>query len=350
MNRWIIFICVCLSMAACTPAPSLPATGGPAPLPTAYVLVPVEAQRLIDHATATAQAVATENAYATATRVSALEVADENRTATAAAFSGTLQAATLVALQVTQDAERSRAQLEAAAAQANATHTQMAQLVQATEMVRREAFATQMSAVAAAALPIGAFVVLALSAAAGVLLVYLGWEGVRALVKRLKGRAAYIDTKIGPACVEELTGGRVRLTLLNPPSGTAAALTKPQPALREFAIASGTADARVLRERVRDTAETARLRSEIADLLRRAAAQNGNESHIIPRHDGLGMGAEKRQRLVGVLKGAGLAWCDNTGTYLAKNRTLYELLCEVTDCRVSLNAVEVVGVNTTPTA
>ena len=112
--RLILLSLVCLLLAACSPAVYV--------TPGAGDVLPVEAQRVIDRATATAAAVATQDAQATATDQSARE------TSTAAAL-GTLGALaarqTEVALSLTQGAGL------AASTDTQAARTQAAQQTQA---------------------------------------------------------------------------------------------------------------------------------------------------------------------------------------------------------------------------
>lgn len=315
-----------LLLAACAGAP---AVGG-------GEVLPVEAQRVIDHATATAQAVATQSAFATATRVSSLEQAEAARTATAEAISSTVTALEVERLALEVEREKAQATFDAMQLRAAATHTQAALEVQAREMQRREEQATLASG---AGWVIG--IVFLIVAAA--LLVALGWHWVQAQRRRWQSSTALMDTKYGPAKVKFLPSGQLRLTLLAPPARVAESLKETAgPEVREFFVGPE----RKLRETMLDNAKTARLRAELAELMQAAIAVNGAESRTIPRHDDMGMGGSKRGRLVGALKAAGLVQVSGDGTTLAGERTLYSLLCDLKECRVRLNPVEVV--NATP--
>lgn len=330
------------------------------PVASGGEVLPAEAQRVIDRATATAAVAATQAAQATALRVQTLEALDlESVQLTRAAaqtqdvISRTAVAATAAA-QATVDAaatqETGRARAQATAAAWEATQSMAGAL--ATQVIRREEQRTQLQTGSA----VLSMLLKGLALVAGLFALYfvVAWVGgvVDADVTRRKNAAAYRETPIGAVLLMADPGGGYNYRLIEPPSAApevieAPPARQPEPSDRIAYTVQGRAAAPIVAD-WRAEGDDA-LREEIADLLREAIKVDGNDATRIPRYSRLATWStnpEGWKRLTDVLMAAGHVTKvagKNGGTFVTRGRTLYQLLTGLLDRTASLAPVDVVS-------
>lgn len=345
-----------LLLTACSPVYVTAPAGG--------VLLPVEAGRIVDAATATAGAVATQVAQSTATDQSARATSTAARAATLESISDSQVLATLSAAR-TQDAigatsavagtqaqatSASAGTLIAGRAQAVATAgaaTSTAQLAQAlaTEAVHREQQRTLIESVGG-----GVTILLKLLLALGIVL-GLGWllGAIDADLTRRRNMAALRDTPIGPVIMIADPRGMLTARLLTAPAAPVAmAEPAPAPVLEHI---QRTVNGQAAAPMIADwrLPELDAERQELAELIRTAMATQGEGGTRIPRYTklpGWETRPERWKDLTDTLMKAGHVTKSSGkggGTFLTKGRTLYQLLAGVLDGSLPLRAVEVVS-------
>lgn len=310
---------------------------------------------------ATGEAAATQAAGAFTQVAETTRVAGEAQASATAQRVSTLAARTETALAVTQSALMVTAQFERAQAtrsadgtqyagamtataaadmatagaqttRAAATHTAEFVAVVATESVRREQSATQWASAGAGFVEFFKLV-LALS------ILIVGSVGAWYLMARAridleerKNRALMIETGWGPAVVEALPDGQIRINLLAPPPEARKAIAQqprigvgPQP--------------KVAASRDDDPADGDLQR--VLNLLAKAERVEGPQGVKIPRYHRIGYKPEVREHLVGLLEKAGLVSVardqgQHSGTYLTNGHTLHSLWVDLRGGRITL--------------
>lgn len=349
--RRLALLCVALALTACAPVVvTVPVGGGD--------VLPAEAQRVIDRATATAAVAATQAAQATALRVQTLEALDlESVQLTRAAaqtqdvISRTAVAATAAA-QATADAaatqETGRAQAQATAAAWSATQTMAGAL--ATQTIQREEQRTLLQTGSATL----SMLLKGLALVAGLFALYfvVAWVGgvVEADVTRRKNAAAYRETPIGAVLLMADPAGGYNYRLIAPPVASEAVVENvvPSPARETIARTVMGQPAAPLVADWRAPDDEA-VRDELVALLREAIKVDGNDATRIPRYSRLptwSTNPEGWKRLTDRLMQAGhvtKVTGKQGGTFVTRGRTLYSLLTGVLDHSCSLAPVDVVS-------
>jgi hypothetical protein len=344
-----------LTLAACAPVVYL----------TPPPVGPAELQRLSDSATNTAVSelrlaraatAADQSARATSTaaRAATLEsIADSQTLATLAAaktqdaVSATAAVATAQAIATasaggTQIAGRA----QAAATSSAATSTAQLAAALATEAVHREQQRTMVETASAGMTALLKFL------AAVALAFGLWWlaGAASADLTRRRNNAALRDTPIGPVIM--ITDGRgvIAARLLTAPEPARApepvVEPGPQPELIQRTVNGKPAEPIVAEWRLPDLDAE---RAAIADLVRAAIAVEGEAGTRIPRYhklEGWRSNPDGWKHLTDVLMKAGhitKASGRAGGTFLTRDRTLYELLRGLMDNTLSLQSVDIVG-------
>lgn len=354
--RRLALLLAALTLTACAPV-YLPA-------PTAQVVygdvAPQEAQRILDAATNTAAAVATQAAQSTAARVQTQEsITDAQTLATLAAAQtqdviGQTATAATAAAQATSAAEQTRttgaAQAQATGVAATAT-VQMAGAL-ATQIIRREEQTTQLQTAGAVA----SFMLKGLLFFAGLFALYgaARWVGgtIDADLTRRRNAAAYRETPIGAVLLMADPNGGYNYRLIAPPASEPKIVENVAPTPTHETI-TRTVMGKPAAPLVADwrDADDEAMREELAALLRAAIAVEGEGGTRIPRYAKLPdwqTNAQGWKRLTDKLLMAGHVTKSSGsggGTFLTGGRTLYGLLVGVLDHSLSLAAVEVVSEN-----
>lgn len=349
-----LLLLAALALTACAPVVvTVPAASGD--------VLPAEAQRVIDRATATAAVVATQAAQATALRQQTLEALDlqavqltRAAAQTQDVISQTAVAAT-AAMQATADAaatqETGRAQAQTTAAAWSATQTMAGAL--ATQVIRREEQRTLMQTGGA----VMAFLLKGLLFFVGLFsFAWLAkWVGgvIDADLTRRRNAAAYRETPIGAVLLMADPAGGYNYRLIAPPVASEAVVENvaPSPARETIARTVMGQPAAPLVADWRAPDDEA-VREELVALLREAIKVDGREATRIPRYSRLptwSTNPEGWKRLTDRLMQAGhvtKVTGKQGGTFVTRGRTLYQLLTGVLDHSCSLAPVDVVSEET----
>lgn len=352
MRRLALLLAALLALTACAPVYL------PAPVtPVAHDVLPVEAQRVIDFATATSAAVATQAAYATAARVQTQEAITDAQTLATLSAAKTQDVISQTAVAATAGAQATVAAGQtqtAAAAQGQATAVAATATVQmagalATQTIRREEQRTLMQTAGALA----SFLLKMLLFMVGLFALYwlAKWVGgaIDADLTRRKNSAAYRETPIGAVLLMADPNGGYNYRLIAPPTAEPAWVEN-APTTPERETISRTVMGKPAAPLVADwrDAEDEAVRAELVTLLREAIAVDGNDATRIPRYSrlpGWQTNPEGWKRLTDRLMMAGHVTKvagKNGGTFVTRGRTLYALLVGLLDHSCSLAAVEVV--------
>lgn len=352
-----LLLLACLLLTACAPVVvTVPASGG-------GDVLPAEAQRVIDRATATAGAVATQAAQATAWRVQTQEAITDAQTLATLAAAQTQDVISQTAVAATSAAQATLAAAQtqtAGAAQAQATAVAATATVQmagalATQTIKREEQRTLVQTAGGMA----SFMLKGLLFLTGLFGLYwvARWVGgaIDADLTRRRNAAAYRETPIGAVLLMADPHGGYNYRLIAPPASEPAVVENepaatPEPARRtieRWVMGKQQEPLVVDWDRPEDEAVLA----EIVALLREAIAVESNEATRIPRYSKLptwSTNPEGWKRLTDRLMMAGHVTKvagKNGGTFVTRGRTLYQLLAGLSDHSCSLAPVDVVAAN-----